>query len=121
MNMGKKGAFLLLTVMVLWTVTPVCACLLAPQPMGQHACCRAMAHECGTPSAALSGSCCRIHPEQTASASGSTPVHQRPQRLAFVAQHFTLPAAATPNPVQATAFEAPPPKFSSSGSFSLRI
>ena len=111
----------MLAVVVFWTALPASACLLALRPMGQPACCRAMAKACGSPAMGADSSCCKVH--------GSNPA------LVSVQQYSagqSLDSAALPHqvgikpPVDSgsgylNAFEAPPPKFPPGGAFALRI
>ena len=60
MRMGKKGAFLLPAVMVLWAVTPALACLT---PMAHRSCCQGMVMgDCASPAMMQCGNCCRVQP-----------------------------------------------------------
>lgn len=67
MDKGRKGAFVLLLVAVLWSVLPAANCLLDGRSMDQLACCRAMAPDCPMHSPDMSNSCCQEHQDQTGS------------------------------------------------------
>jgi hypothetical protein len=57
MKVGRKGALVMLAVVVLWTAMPALSCVL---PRAQHACCRGMAESCSSP-AMSHQSCCQVH------------------------------------------------------------
>jgi len=111
----------MLAVVVLWTVAPAFACLLAMQPAGQPACCRGMMHNCGSMGMEMSGSCCSARPQDVAVAPVPPYAPEQAQMLAIAPHHTSLPTLSTPATARRNGFEAPPPIFSSSGSFILRI
>ena len=60
MHMGRKGAFVLLAMMVLWAATPALACLT---PVAHRSCCQGMAmRDCASPAMTHCGDCCRVQP-----------------------------------------------------------
>lgn len=60
MYMGRKGAFVLLAIVVLWAATPALACLT---PMAHRSCCQGMAmRDCASPAMMHCGDCCRVQP-----------------------------------------------------------
>jgi hypothetical protein len=60
MHVGKKGAFVLLAIVVLWAATPALACL---RPAAHRSCCEGMAMQgCECPAMMQCGDCCRIQP-----------------------------------------------------------
>jgi len=117
MNWGRKGALLMLAVVVFWTAAPACACLPATQPSGQHSCCRGMGRECGMPPMGMNGSCCQVQRQNIAvpPAPPYSPGHS--QKLTFVPHQAGLESAAS----HRNAFQAPPPKFPPGCNSILRI
>jgi len=60
MQLGKKGAFVLLAIVVFWAATPALACLT---PTVHSSCCKGMAMQgCGSPAMMHCGDCCRVQP-----------------------------------------------------------
>lgn len=108
---GRKGALLLLAVVVAWTAVPVSACLLSAQAAGMPACCRGMAPDCPMHGMRADTSCCRIDGRDAA----FTPVPpyspEHSQRLVFVSQQASLDSPTAPRAGRSNALEAPPPKF----------
>jgi hypothetical protein len=121
MRRGRKGALLLLAVVVLWTAAPLGACLLASQPSGQHSCCRGMELKCGISGTSIDGSCCRVHQQNTP----ATPVPpyslEYSQKLAFVPHQASLQLSATSVSGFQNTLEEPPPKFPPGSNSILRI
>jgi hypothetical protein len=121
MNLGRKGALLMLAVVVFWTAAPVCACLLTTQPSGQHSCCRSMERKCGMPGMSMNGSCCRVQQQNTA----VTPVPpyspEHSQKLGFVPHQASLQLSVALVFGFQDALEEPPPKFPPGCSSILRI
>ena len=119
MQMGGKGAFFLLVVVVLWAVTPALACLT---PMAHRSCCQGMAmRDCSSSAMMQCGDCCRVQPADAPLLPGSASAvdHAVGSIHSPAATELALP----PGAGQATllAFEAPPPPgFSGAGSI-LRI
>lgn len=66
MHNGRKGAFLLLVIAVLWSAMPAAACLFESHAMSPLACCRAMAPNCPMHGTDMSSTCCQVQPEQAA-------------------------------------------------------
>ncbi len=121
MNWGRKGALLMLAVVVFWTAAPACACLLTSQPSGQHSCCRGMGHKCGMPGMSMNGSCCRVQQQNTA----VTPVppysYEHIQKPDFVPHQTGLQLLASSRARYWNVFVTPPPKFPPGGDSLLRI
>jgi hypothetical protein len=120
MRRGRKGALLLLAVVVLWTAAPLGACLLASQPSGQHSCCRGMELKCGISGTSIDGSCCRVQQQNTP----ATPVPpyslEYSQKLAFVPHQASLQLSAASVSGLQNALEEPP-KFPPGSSSILRL
>ena len=121
MNWGRKGAFLMLAVVVLWTAMSVSACLLAVHSHGQPDCCRGMESGCGGASMRADASCCQTHPQNAAVATAPVYSPQHSQRLAFVTLDGGLRLAVLSGARQQNSFDTPPPKFPPGGAFALRI
>jgi hypothetical protein len=119
MRMGRKGALLLLAVMVLWAVTPALACLAR---MAQPSCCQGTAmQDCASPAMMQCSDCCRVQPADAPLLPGSA------SAVDHAAGSLPSPAATElvvlPEAGEEIllAFEAPPPPgFSGAGSI-LRI
>jgi hypothetical protein len=56
MFMGRKGAMLMLAVVILWAAAPALACLM---PADCHSCCHAM--DCDSVVMSAAHSCCQVH------------------------------------------------------------
>lgn len=60
MHVGRKGAFVLLAIVVLWAATPALACLM---PSAHPSCCQGMSMQnCSAPAMMQCGDCCSVHP-----------------------------------------------------------
>lgn len=57
MNVSRKGAWIMLAIVVLWAAIPGLACL-APAP--RHACCTQMMQDCGPSMAMADHACCKV-------------------------------------------------------------
>jgi len=117
----RKGAMLLLAIVVFWTALPASACLLTGRSTAQRDCCRAMAKACSSTVAGASGACCQIHgsnpaqvPVQPNSPAQSFETADLPGQAALVAPAIAVSGSTN-------AFEAPPPQFPPGGAFALRI
>jgi len=121
MNWGRKGALLMLAVVVLWTAMPASACLLAAQATGQPACCRGMEAGCDAPSAPANASCCQTPRQNTAVAPAPLYSPHHSQKLASAPLPAGLQLPAFSGVTHRNAFETPPPKFPPGGAFALRI
>jgi hypothetical protein len=120
-NWRRKGALLMLAVVVFWTAAPVYACLSAMQPMGQRCCCRGMAMHCGSPETCANGSCCQARRQRIVIAPVPPSTPQHAQKLAFVLHQAGLELLASSSAGYWNTFEAPPPKIPPGGAFLLRI
>jgi hypothetical protein len=120
-NWGRKGALLLLAIVVAWTTLPASACLFTARTAGRPACCSGMAQDCPMCGMGLNVCSCRIDGRNAAftPVPPYSPEHAQP--LAFVSPptRFDLPAAARTG--RRNALESPPPKFQSGSVSILRI
>lgn len=121
MNWGRKGALLMLAVVVLWTAIPASACLLAVHSTGQPDCCRRMALEFDSPSMCANGSCCQAERQNAAVATAPLYFPEQSQKPAFVPHQAGLQLRALSGAMRRNAFQAPPLKFPPCGAFALRI
>jgi hypothetical protein len=121
MKSGKKGALLLLAVVVFWATAPASACLLGTRSSHLHNCCRAMARACKSASMTADSSCCRVSGQNPAvtPVPPYSPEHTQDLVLAPQLVNAQLPAASGAD--YGNAFDAPPPKFPPGGAFALRI
>lgn len=121
MNWGRKGALLMLAVVVFWAASPASTCLLASHSAGQPNCCGGMALSCDSPGMGADSSCCRVQGNNPA----FTPVPSfsvwHSQKLAAVEHQAGLELPAAPGGGYGNALETPPPKFPPGGAFALRI
>lgn len=70
MHMGRKSAFVLLAIAVLWAVTPAFVCLT---PTAHRSCCKVMAMQgCDSPAMMHCGDCCSLQPADAPLLPGST-------------------------------------------------
>jgi len=121
MNWSRKGALLMLAVVVFWTAMPASACLLGLKPMRQHDCCRKMARMCSSSATAATGACCQASRRNTAAAPVPPYSPEHSEKLVLVPHQASLHAPATLRAAHGKAFEAPPPKAASSSGSILRI
>jgi hypothetical protein len=121
MNWGRKGALLMLAVVVFLTAMPAYACLLGLRPARHPDCCRGMAMKCGSPEMGASRSCCQAQQQNIA----VTPVPpynlEHSQILAFVPHQAGLQWLAPSCAGHWNALEAPPLKFPPGSASILRI
>jgi hypothetical protein len=110
-NWSRKGALLLLAIVVAWTTMPASACLFNPRPAGRQTCCRGMAHDCPMCGMGLNACNCRI--DGTEAAFAPVPLYspEHAQPLAMVSQPTSLDLSAAPRAGRRNALGAPPPKF----------
>jgi hypothetical protein len=121
MNWGRKGAFLMLAVVVLWTAIPASACLLAVHSTAQPDCCRGMLLEFDSPPMCANSSCCQAERQSAAVATAPVYSPEQSQKLAVVLHQPGLHLRAFSCAMHRNASEAPPPKFPPGGAFALRI
>lgn len=107
MRMGRKGALVLLLMMVLWAATPALACLT---PSAHRSCCQGMAmQECSSPAMMQCGDCCRVQPADAPLLPGSAGAVDHsvgyvpsPSLIALalpsLARHATMPVSEAPLP-----------------------
>jgi hypothetical protein len=121
MNLDRKGALLMLAVVVLWAAIPASACLLAVHSTGQPDCCRRMVQEIDSPSMCASGSCCQAERQNAAVATAPLYSPEQAQKLAVAPHQPGLHLRAFSCAIHRNAFETPPLKFPPGGAFALRI
>ena len=99
MRMTRTRGFALLTIALLWAVTPAVACVLPGATMtpAERECCHHMAEQCGSTRMPASHSCCKAQgPTNTVLPQALTAGPIRPLTIAVippVASLATLPAA----------------------------
>jgi hypothetical protein len=121
MNWSRKGALLMLAVVVFWTAMPAGACLLGMRLARQPDCCRGMARECGSPGMSASSSCCRAHRQNIAVTPVPPYTPEHSQKLASVLYQAGQHLLASSPAGYWNALKAPPPKLAPGGSCILRI
>jgi len=121
MNWGRKGAFLMLAVVALWTTIPASACLLAQHSTGQPDCCRGMVLELDSPSTCANSSCCQAKQQNKPIA--STPLYSPEQslKLAILPHQPDLQLGGLLRAMHPNASDAPPLTSPPGGAFALRI
>jgi hypothetical protein len=121
MTKGRKGAFLLLAMVVFWTALPASACLLVRHTMGRPACCRDM-KDCDSPMMGADNSCCQI---QGSSAAVVTILPYSHDDHALQLIPMSYPNGVEPFVAHGSGYAhtlvIPPPKFPPGGAFALRI
>ncbi|MGO8935206.1 MAG: hypothetical protein ACLQDA_15990 [Terracidiphilus sp.] len=121
MNGSRKGALLMLSVVVFWAAMPASACLLGIGHTGLPDCCRAVAQSCDSAAMTADCSCCQVHGNNPA-VTPVTPFSLRqPQKLAVAAHQASMKLPAAPGGSYRNDLETPPPQFPPGGSFALRI
>jgi hypothetical protein len=116
----RKGALLLLVLMVTWTATPLLVCAATSSRAHVPPCCRAMAQPCGQ-ATLMSGSCCTVEKTQLPVEPVTTLSLESSHNVAFV------PAGAGPEVQTASAAQlraadaAPAPDTSPGRTSILRI
>jgi hypothetical protein len=121
MNWGRKSALLMLSVVVLWTAVPACACLFAVHSTGHPDCCPGMAREFDSPSMCANASCCEAERQNAAVTTVSLYSSKQSQKLAVVPHQPGLHLRAFSYAMHRNAFDTPPLKFPPGGAFALRI
>lgn len=121
MNWGRKGAFMMLAVVVFWAAIPASACLLGVKNSSQPDCCGAMTQGCNSLGMCASSPCCQFQRQSPA----VTPVPQytteHAQKLALVPHQVGMELPAASGGGHGNALETPPPKIPPGGAFALRI
>ena len=119
MHVGRKGAFVLLVIMVLWAAMPALACLT---PTAHRSCRQGMAMQgCGSSAMMQCGDCCRVQPADAPLLPGSACAVDH--TVGSIPSPALTALALLPSTGQAILLvsEAPPPPgFSGAGSI-LRI
>ncbi len=107
MYVGRKGALVLLTIVVLWAAMPALVC---PTPAAHRSCCEGMGMEsCASMATMHCGDCCSVQPTHapllpgsasaTDHAAGSAPSPAPiPQILPLAAGQAMLATSAVPRP-----------------------
>jgi hypothetical protein len=125
MRVTRNQAFALLTIALLWAITPVMACVLPTATMtpAERECCHHMAEQCGSSMMPASHSCCQAQrPTNTVLPQALTAGPVRPLTIAVVppvASLGALPAVTVRCHV--SFLHAPPPEPSPGGNSVLRI
>jgi len=121
MNWSRKGALLMLAVVVFWAASPASACLLNNGHPGQLDCCRAMAPGCDLPGMTASSSCCQFQRTPASVLPAPPASTEHGQTLALVTHPAALEMPAGDGAAHGNTLQLPPPKFPPGGAFALRI
>jgi hypothetical protein len=125
MNLGRKGALLMLAVVAFSAAVPVLApmsaCLLGTRHASQHDCCRAMAATSDSPAMSANSSCCQTQGQNPAVPSVPPYSFGHSQKLALVTHEAQVELPVVPGTAYPNALESPPLKFPPGGAFALRI
>ena len=125
MRVTRTRAFALLTVAVLWAITPAMACVLPGATMtpAERECCHHMAEQCGSSMMPASHSCCKAQgPTNTVLPQAQAAGPVRPLTIAVVppvASLGALPAATVHS--YFSFLHAPPPEPSPGYNSFLRV
>lgn len=119
MAWGRKGALLMLSVVVFWAAMPASACLLWAHS-SRPSCCGTMGQGCDSPGMGAANSCCQIQGKNPAVPSVPPYTPELAQRLLLVPYHGGLELAVGYIPVYGNVHETPP-QFPPGGAFALRI
>jgi hypothetical protein len=119
-NWRRKGALLMLAVVVFWAAMPASACLLGSQSAAVPDCCRATAQGCDSPGMGAGNSCCQVRGKIPAVTPVPPFTTERAQKLILVPLHAGLELLAAPGPVYGNV-HATPPQFPPGHAFALRI
>src|SRR5271157_1651122 len=118
MHMGRKGAILMLAIVVLWAAGPAVASIV-PAPC--HSCCRAMMMDCDSATMSAAHPCCQLDSSGTAVPQGRV-VAPEPQSGAVQSFASALPPDLDRVAGQsALSSEASPPRSPSGAGTILRI
>lgn len=117
----RRRGFLMLAMMVLWTMLPVSACLGSTHLMGQHACCHGMAQACDSSAMDASSSCCMVHQQSAVVAPIYPDAVDHSPSLAAVSPGVSLSTPYATSARCGRAFAPPPSIHSSAGASILRI
>jgi hypothetical protein len=121
MNWSRKGALLMLAVVVFWAAMPASACLLGTHSAGLPDCCRAMTQGCDLPGMGASGSCCQVQGKNPAVPSVPPYSPLQSQKVTSVPHQAGMELPLVHGAEYRNALESPPLKFPPGGAFALRI
>jgi hypothetical protein len=121
MNWSRKGALLMLAVVVSWTTLPASACLLGMGQTSQPDCCGAMAQGCDSPEMGASSPCCQFHGKNSAVAVVPQYKVEHAQELSAATYQTDAKLPAAQSSKYGSTVATPPPKFPPGGTFALRI
>ena len=116
MSMGRKGAILMLAIVVLWAATPVLGFLASASC---HPCCRAIMMDCDSAIVAAHP-CCQIQ-SSTAVPPAQAAVTSTPAGSSQTLASLDLPDPSVLTRQGPSLSKAPPPRSQSGGSTILRI
>lgn len=111
----------MLAIALFWAAVPAMACLVDMHSQAQQSCCAEMNRHCSEAGMDANVPCCQLHGQDGTIATGPIPLQERPHWLAVVPGWSALQLSALTDKGAVVAFEAPPPRSSSAGSFILRI
>lgn len=118
MHVGRKSAFVLLVVAVLWIAAPAFACLM---PAAKASCCHGMhMQECASAAAMPCSYCCKVQPADALQAPVAVRVTEHAAGPMLNAGPAML-VSAPPKILFLRSLEAPPPLGSPGATSVLRI
>jgi hypothetical protein len=118
MQVGRKGALMLLAVVVLWAAMPSFACLKAAT---RPSCCQEEMQDCGSPLTMASPDCCAVQPSPAPILPGdatNTGHRENPAALHIAYEASLQPLLAVTRPSSAA---DSPPRSSSAATSVLRL
>jgi hypothetical protein len=120
MNWNRKGALLLLAVVVFWAAMPASACLLGARQASVPDCCRATVG-CDSPGMGADSSCCEIQGKGPAIPPVQSYSPVQSLETASLPPALVIQIVADLSAGYGNTLETPPPKFPPGGAFALRI
>jgi hypothetical protein len=117
---GRKGALLMLSVVVLWAAMPASACLLGAHSTTVPSCCGAAAQGCDSPGMGAADSCCQIQGKSPAVPPVPPYTLDQAQNLALVPNQVGLEPLVAHGPAYGNERKTPP-QYPPGGAFALRI
>ena len=116
----RKGALLMLSVVVFCAAMPAYACLLGARSTSQPSCCGKMAQGCDSPGMGAADSCCQIQGKSPAVPPVPPYTPEHAQRLLLIPHQSGVELPVGYVPAYGNVPETPP-QFPPGGAFALRI
>jgi hypothetical protein len=121
MNWGRKGALLMLAVVVFWAAMPASACLLGSRSAALPDCCHTTAHGCDPLGMSATSPCCQFHGENPAVTPAPQYATEHVQKLVLTPHLPDMRLPVFRSSWYGNTVATPPPQFPPGGAFALRI